>query len=78
MADTPESVLSTAAEATPAIWKPALKEAAWAFLAAAVLLVIIYALSIQLKLQVRGGNAWSDTPRRNSALCLAMLWFFQV
>ena len=47
MADTPESVLSTAAEATPAIWKPALKEAAWAFLAAAVLLVIIYALAFK-------------------------------
>ena len=47
MADAPESALDSAPEPAPAIWKPALKEAAWAFLAAAVLLVIVYALAFK-------------------------------
>lgn len=47
MADAPENALSIATEPTPAIWKPALKEAAWAFLAAAVLLVIGYTLAFK-------------------------------
>ena len=47
MTDAPESALDSAAEPAPAVWKPALKEAAWAFLAAAVLLVIVYALAFK-------------------------------
>ena len=47
MADAPDSALGNTAEPTPAVWKPALKEAAWAFLAAAVLLVIVYALAFK-------------------------------
>ena len=35
-----------AAEASP-IWKPALKEAGWAFAAAAVLLSLVYALAFE-------------------------------
>lgn len=47
MTDAPVNALSSASEPAPAIWKPALKEAAWAFLAAAVLLIIIYTLAFQ-------------------------------
>lgn len=47
MADAPENALDSAAEPAPAVWKPALKEAAWAFLAAAVLLIIVYALAFK-------------------------------
>ena len=47
MTDAPENPLSNAAEPTPAVRKPALKEAAWAFLAAAVLLVVVYALAFK-------------------------------
>lgn len=47
MTDTPENALSSAAEPAPTIWKPALKEAAWTFLAAAVLLIIVYALAFK-------------------------------
>lgn len=47
MTNASESALDSAAEPAPAVWKPALKEAAWAFLAAGVLLVIIYALAFK-------------------------------
>ena len=47
MADTSDKPLSHAAEPTQAIWKPALKEAAWAFLVAAVVLIIVYALAFK-------------------------------
>ncbi len=46
MADAPENTLSSATEPAKGIWKPAL-EAAWAFLAAAVLLVIGYAVAFK-------------------------------
>ena len=47
MTNASEKELSSDTEPTPDIWKPALKEAAWAFLAAAVLLVIVYALAFK-------------------------------
>ena len=47
MADAPDSVLGGATEPTLAIWKHALKEAGWAFLAAAILLVTVYALAFK-------------------------------
>ena len=47
MTDALESALDSATEPTPGIWKPALKEAAWAFLAAAVLLIIFYTLAFK-------------------------------
>jgi len=47
MTDAPENALDSAAQPGPAVWKPALKEAAWAFLAAAILLVIVYALAFK-------------------------------
>lgn len=46
MLDTTETQ-GAASEAAPAIWKPALEEAAWAFLAAAVVLVTVYALAFK-------------------------------
>ena len=47
MTNSSESALDSATEPASAIWKPALKEAAWAFLAAAVLLIIFYALAFK-------------------------------
>ena len=44
-APTGDSGLIAAVTYSPSIWKPALKEAAWAFLAAATLLAIIYAFA---------------------------------
>ena len=47
MADAVESAPGGEAEPIPAAWKPALKEAAWAFLAAAIILVIVYTLAFK-------------------------------
>ncbi len=47
MADAPESAFDSATEPATAVWKPALREAAWAFLAAAILLTIVYALAFK-------------------------------
>ena len=47
MGDAPENALSRPPQPAPAIWKPALQEAAWAFLAAAVLLIIVYVLAFK-------------------------------
>ncbi|MDG2442325.1 MAG: hypothetical protein P8M13_03600 [Luminiphilus sp.] len=44
-APTADSGLIAAASRSPSIWKPALKEAAWSFLAAAILLSILYSLA---------------------------------
>ena len=47
-ADVPEDDTIGAEEVdTPPIWKPALKEAGWAFVAAAVLLSLVYALAFE-------------------------------
>ena len=42
-----DGTISTAAANTPSVWKPALKEAGWAFAAAAVLLSLVYALAFE-------------------------------
>ncbi|MDA8554992.1 hypothetical protein N9K98_07245 [Luminiphilus sp.] len=47
MADATNNALSSDTEPAPDIWKPALTEAAWAFGAAAVLLIIVYALAFK-------------------------------
>lgn len=47
MTNASENALSSDTDPAPDIWKPALKEAAWAFLAATVLLVIVYALAFK-------------------------------
>ena len=44
-ANTEDAGGSPAAIKSPSIWKPALKEAGWAFLSAAILLAITYSLA---------------------------------
>ena len=47
MTEAAENPLSSNIEPAPSIWKPALREAAWTLLAAAILLIILYTLAFK-------------------------------